>query len=144
MHCSSLKMSNSLSKTKTLPIGRTKLAILQSISKNTQLLFVLIGPSQKKTDGNISATKRAIGDPLVSKQPEFRGLFRFLKHNCYITLTKRATGDPLMSKRPTFQPISLNVSSMCKAGQCTKVYWQVKPWAIFAMQCGTILCYAVQ
>merc|ERR1712055_1085796 len=71
---------------------------------------------------DISATKRATGDPLVSKRPDFRGLFGFSKKNYgldfwisgfldfwisgffwisgYISATKRATGDPLVSKRP--------------------------------------------
>ena len=29
--------------------------------------------------GHISGTKRATGDPLVSKRPDFQGLFRFLR-----------------------------------------------------------------
>jgi len=75
--------------------------------------------------GYISATKRATGDPLVSKRPDFRGLFGFSKKNYgldfwisgfldfwisgffwisgYISATKRATGDPLVSKRPDFR-----------------------------------------
>ena len=75
--------------------------------------------------GHISATKRATGDPLVSKRPDFRGLFGFSKKitfwisgflyflifgfldffwiSGYISATKRATGDFLMSKRPDFR-----------------------------------------
>ena len=71
--------------------------------------------------GYISATKRATGDFLMSKRPDFRGLFGFSKKNYgldfwisgfldfwisgffwisgYISVTKRATGDPLVSKR---------------------------------------------
>ena len=74
--------------------------------------------------GHISGTKRATGDPLVSKRPDFRGLFGFSKKNYgldfwisgfldfwisgffwisgYISATKRATDDFLMSKRPDF------------------------------------------
>merc|ERR1712055_1160850 len=71
---------------------------------------------------DISAMKRATGDPLVSKRPDFRGLFGFSKKitvwifgfldfwisgffwiSGYISATKRATGDFLMSKRPDFR-----------------------------------------
>ena len=65
-----------------------------------------------------SETKRATGDPQVSKRPDFQGFFRFPKRlNCLISVflyfsifwisvsiseTKRATGDPQVSKRPDF------------------------------------------
>ena len=70
---------------------------------------------------DIFGTKRATGDPRVSKRPDFQGLFRFPKKieflNCgfqdfwissffwisgHIFGTRRATGDPLVSKRPKF------------------------------------------
>ena len=68
---------------------------------------------------DIFGTKRATGDPRVSKRPDFQGLFRFPKKLefsdfCisvflyflgifgYISGTKRATGDPQVSKRPDF------------------------------------------
>ena len=70
---------------------------------------------------DIFGTKRATGDPRVSKRPYFLGLFGFPKKieflNCgfqdfwissffwisfHIFGTKRATGDPLVSKRPKF------------------------------------------
>ena len=65
-----------------------------------------------------SGTKRATGDPQVSKRPDFQGFFRFPKRlNCLISVflyfsifwisvsiseTKRATGDPQVSKQPDF------------------------------------------
>ena len=65
-----------------------------------------------------SGTKRATGDPQVSKRPYFQGFFRFPKRlNCLISVflyfsifwisvsiseTKRATGDPQVSKQPDF------------------------------------------
>ena len=67
---------------------------------------------------DISATKRATGDPLVSKRPDFWGLFGYSKKwrfefldfwisgffwiSGHIFGTRRATGDPLVSKRPKF------------------------------------------
>ena len=58
--------------------------------------------------GHILGTKRATGDPLVSKRPYFSGLFKFsgllyiFWISCYISGTKRAMGDPLVSKRLHF------------------------------------------
>ena len=65
---------------------------------------------------DISATKRATEDQLVSKRPDFRGLFGFSKKyeildfwifgffwiSGYISATKRATRNPLVLKRPDF------------------------------------------
>ena len=70
----------------------------------------------KNLDGNISETKRATRDPLVSKRPKFWELFRFSKNwffgfldfcifwiFSHISGTKRTTGDPLVSKQPDFR-----------------------------------------
>ena len=69
--------------------------------------------------GYILATKRATGDFLMSKLPDFRGLFGFSNKMTFwipgfldfwisghISGTKRATGDFLMSKRLDFQGLS--------------------------------------
>ena len=71
---------------------------------------------------HIFGTRRATGDPLVSKRPKFLGLYRFTKKldflgfwisgfldffpffwiSVHIFGNKRATGDPLVSKWPKF------------------------------------------
>ena len=77
----------------------------------------------KNPDGDISGMKRVTGDQLLSKQTDFRGLFRLSTNRWilvflnvwvsvflggisgYIFGMKRATGYPLVSKQPDFQGV---------------------------------------
>ena len=71
----------------------------------------------------MSATKRATGDPLVSKQPDFRGHFRFLTKTVQAKFFQNGQNLP---KRPKFAKIGQNnqnwsnwpqFAEMAKTGQ---------------------------
>ena len=72
-----------------------------NISLDIQLLECPLSVlSHENPDGDFSGTNRATGDPLVSKRPDFLGLFSHLRWSHGLDEVKRPEGPPTRSQCP--------------------------------------------